>query len=92
MVGLLGKGSHFFVNYNYWHRLFRFGKPKIDLSKGKGRENIEIEFTLPISNTDNKKLAIKYINGNISPTFEKDTCINIGLEMLFGAVSKLDME
>ena len=82
MVGLLGGGSEFLVEWHYWRRLKNLGDPKIDPSLDKERKYIELEFSLPIM--DNKNLKVNYARGHVAPIFTKDTSINIGLEILFG--------
>ncbi len=82
MVGLVGNGSDFFINWQYWHRLDNFGDPKIDPSQKKERKYIELEFVLPI--VEGKNLTVKYADGEVAPTFTNDKTIHIGLEILFG--------
>lgn len=81
MIGLVGRGSGFFINWQYWRRLDNFGNPKIDPSEEKERKYIELEFVLPI--VESKNLTVKYADGNVAPTFMKDTSIHIGWEILF---------
>lgn len=82
MVGLVGRGSGFFIDWQYWHRLDNFGDPKIDPSEKKERKYIELEFVIPI--IEGKNLTVKYADGEVAPTFTNDKSIHIGLEILFG--------
>jgi len=82
MVGLVGRGSGFFIDWQYWHRLDNFGNPKIDPSVKKERKYIQLEFVLPIMEA--KNLTVKYADGDVAPTFTNDKSIQIGLEILFG--------
>jgi len=82
MIGLVGKGSGFSIDWQYWHRLDNLGDPKIDPSEKKERKYIELEFVLPI--IEGKNLTVKYADGEVAPTFTNDKSIHIGLEILFG--------
>lgn len=82
-VGLVGRGSSFFIDYQYWRRVEDISNfDQIDPSQKRKREYIELEFTLPIA--ENKNITVRYADGDIAPTFTKDTSVHIGLEFLFG--------
>ena len=87
MVGLVGRGAEFLIDWEYWRRLDDFGDPKIDPSLDKERQYIELQFSLPI--LDNKNLTVKYANGHVPPTFARNTSVHIGLEFLFGGYRAL---
>jgi hypothetical protein len=82
-VGLVGRGSSFFIDYQYWRRVEDIKNfDEIDPSQERKREYVELEFTLPI--TEGKNLTVRYADGKVAPTFTKDTSVHIGLEFLFG--------
>jgi len=82
MVGLVGRGSSFTIDWQYWRRFEKIGDPKFDPAGKKERKYVELEFVLPI--LENKNLTVKYADGDVSPTFEKTTTVQLGLEILFG--------
>lgn len=82
MVGLLGKGSSFFINWQLWRRFDNLGDPRIDPNQKKERQYIQLEFVLPI--VDDKNLTVKYADGEFAPTFAEDTSVQLGLEFFFG--------
>jgi hypothetical protein len=82
MVGLLGKGSSFFISWRFWHRLRNFGDVRINPSEREEPQYIQLEFVLPIM--DGKNLSIKYAEGEFAPTFVSNRSIQLGLEFLFG--------
>lgn len=81
-VGLVGRGSEFLIDWEYWRRLDDLGNPKIDPTQDRERQYIELEFKLPIA--DNKNLTVRYADGNAAPIFTRNTSVHIGLEFLFG--------
>ena len=83
MVGLLGKGSSFFIKWQLWRRLDNLGDPRIDSNQKKERQYIQLEFVLPV--LDGKNLTVKYADGEFAPTFAEDTSVQLGLEFFFGA-------
>ncbi len=82
MIGLLGKGSGFFIDFRYWRRIDSLGDPTIDPNQEKERHYVQLEFVLPI--VAGKNLTVKYADGEVAPTFAKDTSVHLGLEFFFG--------
>lgn len=82
-VGLVGKGSSFFIDYHYWRRVDDIKNfDKIDPTQERKREYVRLEFTLPIA--EGKNLTVRYADGKVAPTFTRDTSVHVGLEFLFG--------
>ena len=82
MVGLVGKGSSFFIDFQYWRRIDNLGDPRIDPTQDKERRFVQLEFTLPIA--EGRNLTIKYAEGKVPPTFIDDTSVHLGLQFFFG--------
>ena len=82
MVGLVGKGSNFFIEWQFWRRLENLGDPRIDPLQKKERQYVQLEFILPVA--ENKNLTVKYADGEVAPTYATDTSVHLGLEFLFG--------
>ncbi len=76
-AGLMGKGSGFFIDYQYWNRVST--SVSYDPSNKKERKLLSIELSVPV--TDGKTLNLKYQDGDAAPTFINSTNVSLGLHI-----------
>ena len=82
MVGLLGRGTRLKASWQYWYRLEDLWDSKINAAEPEERQHIDVTFTYPMA--DGKNLTLRYLDGELSPTFDRTTAILVGLEILLG--------
>ena len=85
-AGLMGKGSGFFISWQYWNRLSTTAA--YDPSNKKERKLISIELSVPVA--DGKSINVKYQDGDIAPTFANTTNVSLGLHIDLNGLSILE--
>ena len=76
-VGLAGKGSGFFIGWQYWNRLSSDSNPVIN--DIKERKFLTLELSVPVAR--GQTINVKYQNGNVAPTFINTTNVSLGLHV-----------
>ena len=74
-VGLLGKGSGFFIDYHYWNKFSTTAE--YNPENKKQRRFLSFELKVPIA--DDKSIIVQYADGDVAPTFESTTSVSLGL-------------
>jgi|GEM_PF-3835827 len=84
-AGLMGKGSGFFIGYQYWNRVA--ATAVYDPSNKKERKLLSVELNVPVA--DGKILNLKYQDGDAAPTFINTTNVSLGLHIDLNSLSVL---
>ncbi len=84
-AGLMGRGSGFFMDFQYWYRVSTTAS--YDPSNKKERKLLSIELNVPV--TDGKVLNLKYQDGDAAPTFINTTNVSLGLHIDINGLSLL---
>ena len=87
MLGLFGRGSRFLLDWNYMRQLDKKwgvfgGDATIDETLKEDRFFYEATFQMPMA--EGKNLTVTYKDGELSPTFDSETSVQLGLQLLFG--------
>ncbi len=90
MVGLVGKGSRFLIDWHFWRTLEDLGDPRLDPDQSLSRSYVSLSLSLPL--TEDKSFSIRYADGDIPPTFADARSVHVGLEVFFGGQKLLDLE
>ncbi len=77
VIGKFGKGSEFFIDWQYWNRLSTIAVH--NLQNKKERKSIMLDLKIPVE--EGKSLSVQYEDGDIPPTFIQTMNVSLGLNV-----------
>jgi hypothetical protein len=83
--GLIGKGTSFNADWQYWNRLATTAS--YEQTNKKERKLLSLELKIPVDN--DKCMNIKYQDGDIAPLFINSTSFSLGLQIALASLNLL---